>query len=184
CLGYTAIIGFGFAIVFAAFPSQICNFVYKQKELGEILLPLSVMCPLFYMHITISGILNGLGRHRFIFNQNLISSAINLLFIYFLMPKWGITALVVGMSVSLIITLSLGFREIYISGKIKLNLLSNLGLPLICSLSALTLSKIIFAKINIGSESFIIPSVLMGFIYLILLLVTGTLKKEDVLFLK
>ena len=69
------------------------------------------MCPFMYVHITLAGILNGLGCHSFIFVSNIIASVINLIFIYFVMPIYGIDAFIIGMTVGMLMTTVMGIHE-------------------------------------------------------------------------
>lgn len=177
---YTAVIGFGFAAIFAAFPKEICHIVYNQKDLGNMLLRLCVICPFMYMQITISGILNGLGSHGFIFRQNLISSAINLFFIYLFIPHWGTDAFIAGITISLIVTSTMGVKEITKKSHIKFSPYKSIVLPAICAVSAYIALQ--FAPENTELSLYIMAlyAILLFLIYLVLLFLTGALTKNDV----
>lgn len=178
---YTAVIGFGFAAVFAAFPKEICYIIYNQKELGNLLLRLCIICPFMYMQITISGILNGLGSHSFIFRQNLISSAINLFFIYLFIPRWGTDAFIVGITLSLIVTSTLGIREITKKSNIHFSPYKTILLPGICAVSAYIVLQ--FAPTNETFNLYLmaLSAILLFLIYIVLLFLTGALTRNDVM---
>jgi stage V sporulation protein B len=178
---YTAVIGFGFAAIFAAFPKEICYLVYNKKELGDLLLRLCIICPFMYMQITISGILNGLGSHGFIFRQNLISSAINLFFIYLFMPHWGTDAFIVGITLSLIVTATMGIKEITKKSNIQFSSYKRIMLPAICAISAYIVLQ--FAPENANCNLYImaLSAILLFLIYVILLFLTGALTRNDVM---
>ncbi len=118
---YTCIIGIGTASVFAAFPREISMAVYREPSLTLILLKLAFLCPFLYMQITLSGLLNGLGEQVFIFRNNLISSAINIAFIYFLMPVLGVDAFIAGWLLSLMVTVALSIRKVVRTSHITMN---------------------------------------------------------------
>lgn len=178
---YTAVIGFGFAAVFAAFPKEICYIIYNQKELGSLLLRLCIICPFMYMQITISGILNGLGSHSFIFRQNLISSAINLFFIYLFIPHWGTDAFIVGITLSLIVTSTMGIREITKKSNIQFSPYKTILLPAICAVSAYIVLQFIPENSTFNLYIIALSAILLFLIYLVLLFLTGALTKHDVM---
>ena len=177
---YTAVIGFGFAAIFAAFPQEICYIIYNEKELGNMLSRLCVICPFMYMQITISGILNGLGSHSFIFRQNLISSAINLFFIYLFMPYWGTDAFIVGITLSLMVTSSMGIREITKKSHIPFSPYKNILLPGICAVSAYIVLQFMPKNATFSLSVMVLSAVLLFLIYLVLLFLTGALSKNDI----
>ncbi|HCT63844.1 MAG TPA: hypothetical protein DIC60_00960 [Lachnospiraceae bacterium] len=178
---YTAVIGFGFAAVFAAFPQEICYIVYNEKELGSLLLRLCIICPFMYMQITISGILNGLGSHSFIFRQNLISSAINLFFIYLFIPHFGTDAFIAGITISLVLTTTMGIMEINKKSHSQFSPYKSIILPAICAVSAYIFLQ--FAPKNTTSNVYIVSlsAILLFLIYFILLFLTGAINKKDIM---
>ncbi|MCL2573729.1 MAG: polysaccharide biosynthesis protein [Defluviitaleaceae bacterium] len=98
----TSVIAFGAGLIFVVFPYEIGQLVYNQ-DLGAYLLVLGLMCPFWYLNITFSGVLNGLGEQVFIFRNSLLASAINIAFTFFLVPYYGVWAFLVGWLVGLVI---------------------------------------------------------------------------------
>jgi len=99
---FTSIIAFGAGLIFVVFPYEIGQIVYSQ-DLGMYLLVLGLMCPFWYLNITLSGVLNGLGEQVFIFRNSLLASLINIAFTFFLVPVYGVWAFLVGWLAGLII---------------------------------------------------------------------------------
>ena len=98
----TSVIAFGAGLIFVVFPYEIGQLVYNQ-DLGMYLLVLGLMCPFWYLNITFSGVLNGLGEQIFIFRNSLLASFINIAFTFFLVPYYGVWAFLVGWLVGLVI---------------------------------------------------------------------------------
>ena len=98
----TSIIAFGAGLIFVVLHDEIGQIVYRQ-DLGGLLLILGLMCPFWYLNITFSGVLNGLGEQIFIFRNSLLASLINIAFTYFLVPVYGVTAFLAGWFVGLIV---------------------------------------------------------------------------------
>ncbi|MCL2235676.1 MAG: polysaccharide biosynthesis protein [Defluviitaleaceae bacterium] len=99
---FTSIVAFGAALIFVVFPNEIGQIVYRQ-DLGQILLILGLMCPFWYFNITLNGLLNGLGEQIFIFRNSLLASGINIAFVYFFVPIYGVSAFLAGWLISLVI---------------------------------------------------------------------------------
>ena len=110
---FSSILSIGAGIVFAVFPKEVCYIVYGHSDLGDILFLLAFICPFLYMQMTINGLLNGLGEHTFIFQTNILSSVINIAFIYFFIPIYGVYAYLVGWFLSLIVTMALSLYKIF-----------------------------------------------------------------------
>jgi stage V sporulation protein B len=98
----TSVIAFGAGLIFVVFPYEIGQLVYNQ-DLAAYLLVLGLMCPFWYLNITFSGVLNGLGEQVFIFRNSLLASLINIAFTFFLVPVYGVWAFLVGWLVGLVI---------------------------------------------------------------------------------
>lgn len=177
---FAVILGLGFTMIFSSFPYEICEIIYSQKELGSLLLKLCLICPFLYMQITLNGLLNGLGSHKFIFKQNIISSVINLFFIYFLMPKYGTNAFIIGMTLSLIITTSIGYREIIDKSCAKISIFKILILPILCCLTTFIITNSITSHLTLTTTTTLLSMFLLGLLYLLLLLLTKTLSKEEI----
>ena len=73
---------------------------FKDKTAGLFIQNLAWLCPFLYIATTMGSILNGMGKTSLIFTHNLISLIIQLSFVIFGIPRFGITAYLTGMLVS------------------------------------------------------------------------------------
>ncbi|MCL2853864.1 MAG: polysaccharide biosynthesis protein [Defluviitaleaceae bacterium] len=108
---FAAVIGFGSASLFVVFSCELGMAIYNQ-DISWMLISLGIMSPFLYMQVVLAGILNGLGFQVFIFRNSLISSVINIVIIYFLVPVRGIDAFVLGWLLSLIVIFTLEIRKL------------------------------------------------------------------------
>jgi len=131
----TSVIAFGAALIFVVFPSEIGQIVYRQ-DLGTILLILGLMCPFWYLNITFSGILNGLGEQVFIFRNSLIASIINIAFVFFFVPRYGTIAFLIGWFVGLIIVTYFDIEKIKQITGLKMQILRWFFKPALAALAA------------------------------------------------
>lgn len=179
---FTSIIGVGTAGLFVTFPNEIGMAIYNQKRIGELLYLMGFICPFLYYQVTLSGILNGLGEQVFIFRNSIISSAINIFFVYFLVPVYGINAFIIGWFVSLIIISFLDIQRVLKRTYLTVNVSNWILKPLICIIACSMCSKFIYFKflLSFGNILGLILAVLtLAVLYFILLIFTQCLKIED-----
>lgn len=177
---FTTISGLCFTGVFMLFPHEICRIIYSNGDIGDILVKLAVICPFLYLHITLSGILNGLGCHSLIFKLSLLTSSINLSFIYFLMPKMGIDAFIIGMTISLITAVSISIHNINKIINLNFSFLRNFFVPLLCTLVSLFAVRFIMLGKNLNVHTVLLYIALFCVIYSALLLASGVVSKSDI----
>lgn len=78
----------------------IGTLLFGSELAGEFICSLSFLCPFLYLCTTLSSILHGLGRAGSVFVINVTSLLIRLLFVFFLLPKFGIDSYIGGMLLS------------------------------------------------------------------------------------
>jgi len=127
---FGCVTGLWAAGLFLSFPHELGSVIYNQP-IGDMLFILGFMCPFLYLQIIFSGILNGLGQQVFIFKVSLLTSAINIVFIYFLVPIYGIWAFMFGWFVSLFLACILDISKIRENIHIDLDFINWIGKPLI-----------------------------------------------------
>ena len=145
---FTAAVSCGSSLFFYVFSNEICSIIYSLPELGTMLKMLSALCPIMYMHITLNGILNSLGKHFYLFINGIISSFVNIGFIYFFMPKVGVDAFLYG---ALFSSLSRVIPALIISGKyfhIKRITAKYFTICFICAIFSSITGKYIIGRIN------------------------------------
>lgn len=142
---FTSIIGMCAAVFFIMFSKEIGFFIYHQ-DISCMLKLLGFMCPMLYLQIVLSGILNGLGCQMFIFKNNLLASVINLLFIYFIIPYRGINAFIIGWFISLIISCLLDLNMVTKSIDVRLSFDELIFKPFLAMLAAGLFVKIISTR--------------------------------------
>ena len=179
---FASICGMGAAALFIAFPSELGQVIYNQ-QIGSMLMMLGILCPLLYIQIVMAGILNGLGCQVFIFRNALLSSIINIGFIFFLVPYLGITAFIIGWFVSLLVVCSLEMVKIRESIQLQISFFNWMGKPILAAVMAGSTGRIVLDRFFPGSISAF--SLMFGIsalmiMYLSVIFLTGCLSKEDV----
>lgn len=179
-LTFTAVIGIGTAGLFICLPQELGEVIYNQKDIGYLLRLLGVVCPFIYLQVTLSGILNGLGKQLYIFTVNLLSSLFNIGFICMFVPKYGIEAYIFGWFVSIVTTSALSLNLAACCTKIRLYL-NNILLKPLAAIGIACISLRFFTAKN-SISLFSVPAlasaiIFIGSIYLVLILLLGVFPK-------
>jgi len=179
---FASICGMGAAALFVTFPAELGQLIYNQ-HIGSMILMLGVLCPLLYIHIVLSGILNGLGCQVFIFRNALLSSAINIAFIFFLVPYLGILAYIIGSLVSLVIVCALELVKIRESIKLKMSFLDWLAKPGLAAAMAGATGRVAMDRFFPGAPSvagLAVGVTSLGLMYAAVILLTDCLSIDDI----
>lgn len=75
-------------------------FLFHSELAGRYIRSLSLLCPFLYLCTTLSGILHGLGKAVSVFFVNVFSLSLRLLFVFFLIPAFGIDCYILSMVLS------------------------------------------------------------------------------------
>lgn len=180
---FTSIIGFATSGIFITFSEELGMTIYSQKDIGSQLLYIGFLCPFLYCHVTLSGILNGLSEQMLIFKNSLISSAINIGFIHFLVPIYGLNAFILGWLLSLIVVNLISLSKLKKRANFHFNISNSILKPLLCIISSCILSKIIhkylMSKFN-DTLCIIFVLIILSLIYIMLLLSLECINLKEI----
>jgi len=181
---FASITGMGAAALFFFFGHELGMAIYNQP-IGFMLQLLGIMCPFIYMQIILSGVLNGLGCQMFIFRNSIISSAISIAFIYFLVPVHGLNAYIFGGLASLTVVIALGMYKVRQFIPLETPFLDWLVKPLAAAAVAGVLARYLADWLFIDALGLRVGLVLaigvLGFIYLWGVVLTGCISKDEVM---
>ena len=76
------------------------RFLFHSELAGRYIRSLSLLCPFLYLCTTLSSILHGLGKAVSVFFVNVFSLSLRLLFVFFLIPAFGIDCYILSMVLS------------------------------------------------------------------------------------
>jgi len=183
-LHFTALIGIGVTSIFLAFPYELSMAIYSSNEISQMLYYLSWLSPLLYLHIILSGILSGLGEQVFIFKIHILSSIISILFIYFYMPVYGMTAYIIGSGLSFIVADFLSISKILERTTIAFQFSNWLLKPALASAAATLTIKYIANQYLFNHMPLLLGVLLVicliGVLYILFLFLLKSLDKKDV----
>ena len=76
------------------------TYLFRSNEAGLFIRSLSFMCPFLYLGSLLTSILNGVGKATRAFFINVLALCIRLVFIFLLVPHWGIKGYLYGLPIS------------------------------------------------------------------------------------
>lgn len=94
---YCFLMGFACMLAFASLGNILGSFLFHSPLAGHFISTLGFICPFIYLDTTLSSILQGLGMAGQIFVINATCLLLRLCFVFFLIPKVGITGYLWGM---------------------------------------------------------------------------------------
>jgi stage V sporulation protein B len=97
---YGLLFGFAFTILFLLSGDYIGEVLFDSTLAGSLIKRLSWICPMMYVYSLLCSILHGLGRAQSVLRINLLASLIRISMIVFLVPRYGLSALLWGMLLS------------------------------------------------------------------------------------
>ncbi len=180
---FSSIIGFCAASLFVVFSNELGQIIYKQ-DISHMLMFLGVMSPFLYMQVVLSGILNGLGYQVFLFRNSLISSAITIAFVYFLIPKMGIDAFILGWFVSLVLVCYLEIEKLRSNVHLEFEFSKWFFKPLLAAAATSLVMK--FVAVNFLLPFFgnglglLISVVILSVVYMSLIILLGCLTTKEI----
>lgn len=177
---FTIVTGIGAAAVFAVFPKEICVAVYNQRNVAQLVMKLAFCAPFMYLQITLSGILNGLGNQLFLFKLSLLSSVINVFFIYFLIPLWGVDAFILGAAASLIVCSMISLKKLKEQTGLKTPLSKFLIKPILASAASGLVTKYIQSIIYPSRAAFFALILFLIISYFFFLMSSGVFSFKDI----
>ncbi len=96
--------GFAFTIAFFVFGNFIGTFLFDNEMAGSFIRTLSWICPFIFLNTTLSSILNGLGQTKITFGISMTGCLIRLLFVFFILPFYGMISYLIGLLLSYLVT--------------------------------------------------------------------------------
>ena len=106
CVCFCLAMGIGCMLLFISFGEYLGILLFDSTTAGHFIRTLSLLCPVLYLNSTLYSIQNGLGRTGLTFTCSLCALCIRLLFVFFMIPVFGISGYLWGLLTSqLFITL-------------------------------------------------------------------------------
>ncbi|MCX7614684.1 MAG: oligosaccharide flippase family protein [Clostridiales bacterium] len=170
--------------LFTLYSGELGMLLFHSKEVGFYIRVLGPIMPFIYFESIVDGILKGLNQQVSSLRYNVIDSITRISMILVLVPKLGMEAFLFVMLVSNLLTNFLNTRRLLIVTKIRLDWRNLAIKPILCLVGSICFS--VYTIGYMASNGLLSPArhIILGtcvitMMYLILLMLTGCLKKTD-----
>lgn len=153
----------------------LCVRLYNTQEAGIYLKWFAVLAPMLYCDVIVDAISKGLGKQKISVRYNIITSLVDVLLLFILLPKYGMKGYFISFLVSHLINFLLSIRLVHKS--------IGAGIPVrtTCLCSGAVIISVLAGKLS-GDGLGCYAGFLLAYIALIML--TGTIKPSDIKWLK
>ncbi len=187
-LKITLIFSIGTCFVMYIFAQGLSETIYKSSEAVFFIKLLSPLVPIMYCDMMVDGILKGLDQQLYSMKYNIIDSALCVVLVYFLLPRYSVKGYVIVLFASEIINFFLSIRRLTVVSTVTVNLMTDVLMPCACAFCSATGAKI--AADIIGFSASFSPLSLAVFIctavaaYFLMMYMSGCITKEDTAWFK
>ena len=153
----------------------LCMKLYGNPEAGKYLKWYSLLAVMLYCDIITDAMIKGLGQQKFSVRYNIITSVMDLSFLYILLPKYGIVGYFLSFTVTHAVNFILSLRRLIKITRLKLPY----SVPVItisCGIGSIYVAQLVTNPI--------LRATVFVLVLFSLLSLFGILKKDDVLWLK
>lgn len=161
--------------IFISYSDGISMLIYKNKEVGKIIKVLSFYLPFMYLDSAVFAFLTGLGEQKTVMKITTIDSLLRVVLIYFLVPLFGFTGVVITLYVSNLLTPVWGSIELFKRTGAKINLMKITVLPSLSVLFAIVLANA-FSGRNLMINIFCV-----SILYIIFIRCTKVISHDDIM---
>lgn len=118
---------------FLTFANEIGLLFYKREDVGLYIKILCMTIPFLYLDSVVDGMLKGLNQQLHYFTYNIIDSTIRVILALFLIPRYGIEAVIIIMFVSSILNCTLSTYRLLKVAKIEIDFIDWILKPIAIS---------------------------------------------------
>lgn len=181
---YRAVICFAFAVsAFLILSSGILgNILYPRTNAGTYIYALAPLIPIMYIDSVSDSFLKGMNLQTFSMKINILDSLISIVCVIFLVPKFGMSGYIAAIYISETFNTCASLSKVISITGYKMPVLSYIIMPLACAVISAYMTKLLYSFLysHISTELLILfGAVFFVSVYIILLTITRTLKREE-----
>ena len=106
---FSLVFGFLCIIAYITIGAPLGAHLFNEPSLKEYIRILAWLCPFISITATFKSMLHALGQTSLVLGNSMLSESINIMFIVVLVPKWGISAYLIGLLISQAVSAALCF---------------------------------------------------------------------------
>ena len=180
------IFSIGVSGIMLFYSHELGHLIYKSEEVARYIRILAPLIPIMYIDGAVDAVLKGSGHQVYSMNVNIADTLTACLFALFLIPKIGIWGYIISIYATEILNTTLSLMKMISVSKIKVRIVHQIAMPIICVIGATNLSRIVLSLIKLpinDAAALVLEITLTIGIYVILLNLTRTIGSEEKEFL-
>ena len=166
------------------FSAELGEALYPNTETARYIRLLAPLIPIMYIDTATDAMMKGLGEQVYSMNVNICDALISVVLVWFLVPRYGINGYLITIYVSELFNTVFSVTHLLNVGKAPVRLIKWIYKPLFCIVGATALTRACFTYCGLQIHSAplsIILHILSGaLVYVLLLLITGSVGREDI----
>lgn len=180
----TVLFSVGTAGIMFIFSQGLSLGIYGDGQCAEYLRVLAPLLPIMYTDTTVDGILKGLDQQVYSMRYNILDSAMCVVLVCILIPKYSVKGYVAILFISEIVNFTLSIHRLSKVCRLEIDLKNTLLKPAICIIASF-LTGILLTDIQNGSRLLLALAITINAaVYILLLTMTGSISFEDVKWFK
>nr|WP_122012237.1 oligosaccharide flippase family protein [Maliibacterium massiliense] len=184
----TLLFSIGVAGIFISYAHEMGAVFYGDVASGHFIRTLAPLTLFLYLDSATDGMLKGLNQQVSVMRYNIIDSAINIVLMYILLPKWGITGYLIVLFFSKFVNATLSINRLVKVSAFRIDyfwwvliptmaiVTAVMGTQLICTLLGNLLAE--------GMASMVAHIVLCGLLYSVMLRLMRCITRHDMLLVR
>lgn len=168
------------------FSHELGTLIYNNEETAKYIRIIAPLIPVMYIDSAVDAILKGSGHQVYSMNVNIADALTSCIFAIVLIPKLGIWGYIISIYATEILNTSLSILKLISITNIKTKIIHQIVMPIICIIGATNISKLLlyfFKHSFTDGIELTLHIILTTALYIILLLITKTLGKDESEFL-
>ena len=148
-VSYAIAFGLFFSAVFVVFGQSWGNAFYHSESAGEYLRVLAPIVPLIYLDVVVDSLLKGLDEQFNSMKYNFSDSLIRVLLVLCLLRFFGMESYICILFFSTIFNAALSLHRLLKVTKVRLSLLKNVLLPLLCAVLSVAITNFLLSGFSL-----------------------------------
>ena len=173
----------GVAGILVCFSAEIGEALYPNTDTGYYIRLLAPLIPIMYVDTATDAMMKGLGEQVYSMNVNILDALISVVLVWLLVPRMGIVGYLVTVYFSETFNTVLSITRLLSMSQTRVRLIKWVYKPLVSVVGATCAARAFFSltplsRIPIGWSVVLHCTLTLG-LYLLLLVLTGCLDRED-----
>ncbi len=171
----------GVAGILLFFSASLGETLYPGTRAGYYIRLLAPLIPIMYVDTATDAMMKGLGEQIYSMGVNIADAAISVGLVWLLIPRMGIAGYLLTIYISETFNTVMSVAHLLRISRAPVRLFQWICKPLLSIVGATALCRLLFCLLPLpsGATGLVLSVCLSALLYLLLLLVTGAVEKED-----